>query len=130
MLILEFDSRSSKSSVKEFEERLGQIKGPRGAKAELIRAAIAGFSGDFTMIQLGHACPGVSRDMTDWFFADCKRNVKQSASAVVLGPLGGEGVIPPRKGNKEGNKTTANAFLLNKYALSLNKLCGYLTIIR
>ena len=52
-----------KSAYKEFEERLGQIKSPRGAKTEMIEAAINAFSGSFTMIQLEHSCPGVSRDM-------------------------------------------------------------------
>jgi len=52
-----------KSAYQEFEERLGQIKSPRGAKTEMIEAAINASSGSFTMIQLEHACPGVSRDM-------------------------------------------------------------------
>ena len=38
-----------KSAYKEFEESLGQIKGPRGAKTELIRAAIAALSDDFSV---------------------------------------------------------------------------------
>lgn len=52
-----------KSAYKEFEERLGQIKSPRGAKTELIIAAIAGFSDAFSVGDIRAKCPGVSIDM-------------------------------------------------------------------
>src|SRR3989304_6660480 len=52
-----------KTAYREFEERVGQIKGPRGAKTELIISAINFFSGEFTLSDLDRACPGVSRDM-------------------------------------------------------------------
>ena len=52
-----------KQGYTEFEERLGQIKSPRGAKTELVQRAIAGFSDTFTLTALERACPGVSRDM-------------------------------------------------------------------
>ncbi len=52
-----------KTAYKEFEEHLGRTKSPRGAKTEMIEAAINGFSSEFTLTQLEHACPGVSRDM-------------------------------------------------------------------
>ena len=52
-----------KTAYREFEERVGQIKGPRGAKTELIISAINFFSGEFTLSDLERACPGVSRDM-------------------------------------------------------------------
>jgi Fic family protein len=47
----------------EFEERVGQLKSPKGAKTELIKSAINSFSGEFTLSDLERACPGVSRDM-------------------------------------------------------------------
>ena len=34
-----------KSAYKEFEERVGQLRSPKGAKTELIRSAIDSFSG-------------------------------------------------------------------------------------
>ncbi len=52
-----------KAAYKEFEERVGQLKSPKGAKTELIIAAIDSFSGEFTLSGLERACPGVSRDM-------------------------------------------------------------------
>jgi Fic family protein len=52
-----------KSAYREFEERVGQVKSPRGAKTELIESAVAAFSGTFTLSDLERACPGVSRDM-------------------------------------------------------------------
>jgi len=52
-----------KSAYREFEERVGQLKSPKGAKTELIKSAIDSFSGEFSLSDLERACPGVSRDM-------------------------------------------------------------------
>jgi len=52
-----------KTAYREFAERVGEIKAPRGAKTDLIAAAIDRFVGDFTVSQLEQACPGISRDM-------------------------------------------------------------------
>jgi Fic family protein len=52
-----------KLGYKEFEDRMGRIKSPRGAKTELIEAAINKFSNEFSLNDLERACPGVSRDM-------------------------------------------------------------------
>ena len=54
-----------KEAYREFEERVGQLKSPRGAKTELIKSAVHAFSGfgEFTVRELERACPGVSRDM-------------------------------------------------------------------
>jgi len=52
-----------KAAYREFEERVGQMKSPRGAKTELIEIAVNAFSGDFTLGDLERYCPGVSRDM-------------------------------------------------------------------
>jgi len=52
-----------KMAYKEFEERLGQVKSPRGAKTELVERAIRDFSSEFSVSDLERACPGVSRDM-------------------------------------------------------------------
>jgi Fic family protein len=52
-----------KSAYKEFEERVGQLRSPKGAKTEMITTAINSFSGEFTLSDLERACPGVSRDM-------------------------------------------------------------------
>jgi|SRR5271157_563896 len=52
-----------KTAYLEFEERLGRTKSPRGAKTEMIEAAVNAMSEEFTLNRLEHACPGVSRDM-------------------------------------------------------------------
>ena len=52
-----------KTAYQEFEERVGKIKSPRGTKTELVESAIKAFSGEFTLVDLERACPGVSRDM-------------------------------------------------------------------
>jgi len=82
-----------KSAYKEFEERLGQIKSPRGAKTEMIEAAIDAFSGRFTMNQLEHACPGVSRDMIRLVL----RRIQKQGLAECLGR--GPGAPWRKRGN-------------------------------
>lgn len=52
-----------KTAYKEFTERVGDIKAPRGAKTDQILASIRRFVGEFTVSQLEQACPGISRDM-------------------------------------------------------------------
>jgi Fic family protein len=52
-----------KMAYKEFEDRMGRIKSPRGAKTELIEKAVRDFSSEFSVSDLERACPGVSRDM-------------------------------------------------------------------
>ena len=61
-----------KTAYREFAERVGEIKAPRGSKRDLVIAGIdrlaartAGFTvvGGFTLSELEQVCPGVSRDM-------------------------------------------------------------------
>jgi len=52
-----------KAAYREFEERVGQIASPRGAKTELVSAAIARQQGEFRVADLQKACPGVSVDL-------------------------------------------------------------------
>lgn len=47
----------------EFEQRAGQVKTPRGAKTDLVQAAIEAESGPFRIGDIQRACPGVSLDM-------------------------------------------------------------------
>lgn len=46
----------------EFERRAGEIKAPRGAKAGLVLEAIRQQSGEFRLIDIEQACPGVGRE--------------------------------------------------------------------
>ena len=52
-----------KMAYREFAERVGEMKAPRGSKTGLVLAAINRFTGEFTVSQVTQACPGVSRDM-------------------------------------------------------------------
>lgn len=52
-----------KLAYREFAERVGDIKVPRGAKTDLVLAAIGRFTGEFTVAQLEQTCHGVSKDM-------------------------------------------------------------------
>ena len=52
-----------KTASKEFEESLGRIKSPRGAKTQQIKRAVKNFSSEFTLSELERSCPGISRDM-------------------------------------------------------------------
>ena len=52
-----------KTAYREFESRVGQMKSPRGAKTEIVEAAIVSFEKEFAISDLEKACPGVSRDM-------------------------------------------------------------------
>jgi Fic family protein len=49
-------------AYKAFEERAGQVKSPRGAKADLVLGAIRRTIGPFRIADLQQACPGVSVD--------------------------------------------------------------------
>ena len=50
-----------RSAYQEFEQIIGQIRSPRGAKELLVETAIDGFPADFTFPELAQICPGVSR---------------------------------------------------------------------
>jgi Fic family protein len=52
-----------KAAYREFEERVGQVKGPRGEKTELVVRAINQSPEVFRIADLQAACPGVSLDM-------------------------------------------------------------------
>ncbi len=52
-----------KSAYKEFEERLGEMSQPRGEKTEMVKNAVAGFPGNFSVADLQKKLPGVSVDM-------------------------------------------------------------------
>ena len=50
-------------ACKEFEERVGLMTSPRGAKTEMVEHAIETVSGLFGITDVERLCPGVSRDM-------------------------------------------------------------------
>lgn len=52
-----------KKAYDEFEERVGQIKSPRGEKTALVEAAILRQDGAFSVSDIRDACPGVGVDL-------------------------------------------------------------------
>ncbi len=56
----------------EFEQRAGQTKSPRGAKAELVLAAIRQQVGGFRLADIERACPGVGREWVRSLLSDLK----------------------------------------------------------
>ena len=56
----------------EFEQRAGQVKAPRGAKAELVLTAIRQQLGDFRLVDIERACPGVGREWIRSLLSDLK----------------------------------------------------------
>jgi hypothetical protein len=56
----------------EFEERLGQVVAPKGAKAEMVREAVGRQLGEFRLMDIERACPGVGREWIRAVLADMK----------------------------------------------------------
>ena len=52
-----------KTAYRDLVGRVGNVSAPRGAKTDLVLAAIARFAGELTVSQLEQECPGVSRNM-------------------------------------------------------------------
>ena len=80
----------------EFEQRAGQVKAPRGAKAELVLAAICQESGDFRIGDIERACPGVGREWIRSLLSDLKADGKVSCQGKGPGArwryLGNKGI--------------------------------------
>lgn len=70
-----------KTAYREFAERVGEIREPRGAKREQVLRGIeqltARAAGGFSLKELEHVCPGVSRDMV-------RRVLREQQSAGVV----------------------------------------------
>lgn len=82
-----------KTAYREFEERVGQVRSPRGSKTELVHNAIAAQTGPFRLADLQRQCTGVSTDMI-------RRILKDLRKAGLLTCLG-------RGPNAEWRKTDA-----------------------
>ncbi len=62
-----------KSAYREFEEKAGNQKEPRGAKTELVESTIFSLARNYTLADLERACPGVSRDLIRKILRDLSR---------------------------------------------------------
>lgn len=70
-----------KTAYREFEQRLGRIKSPRGAKTALITGAIEKADGKFKVSDIKAECPGVSLDLI-------RKVLKDMRSKGLVGCLG------------------------------------------
>jgi len=82
-------------ACKEFERRVGQLSSPKGAKAEMVLDAVRRQSGEFRLVDIEKACPGVGREWIRRLLADLKG--RGEAACTGRGPaarwryLGGNG---------------------------------------
>ena len=65
-----------KIACREFEDRVGQIASPRGAKAEMVLAAVRAQAGGFRLADIERVCSGVGREWIRTLLADLKRTGK------------------------------------------------------
>jgi hypothetical protein len=84
-----------KAAYKEFAERVGEIKEPRGAKTAHTLAMNAGFNRPFSLMELEGRCPGISRDMLRRLL----RDEQQAGRIECLGK--GSGALWSKTGGKE-----------------------------
>jgi Fic family protein len=61
---------------KEFEQRMGQLKAPRGEKTALVETAIDRRTGDFAVSDLQNECPGVGLDLIRRILARLQKEKK------------------------------------------------------
>ena len=67
-----------KTAYREFEERVGKIASPKGAKAEIVREAIRRQTGEFRLAEIERLCPGVGREWIRALLADMKASGEAS----------------------------------------------------
>jgi Fic family protein len=61
-----------KTAYSEFEQRVGQTAEPKGAKSELVLSAIRAQIGEFRIVDIERACPGVGREWIRTLLADLR----------------------------------------------------------
>jgi len=62
-----------KTAYREFEDRLGQVQAPRGAKRELVLRAVRAQTGEFRLTDIERACPGVGREWIRLLLSELKK---------------------------------------------------------
>jgi hypothetical protein len=70
-----------KPAYGEFERRVGQTASPKGAKTEMVEAAVESMMDSFTVNELEKAYPGVCRDM----IRRVLRGLKEAGRVEALG---------------------------------------------
>ena len=77
-----------KSAYREFEERVGQLGSPKGAKAEMVLGAIRAQLGEFRLADIERACPGVGREWIRKLLVDLRSSGEGLAVARGLPHVG------------------------------------------
>ena len=104
-----------KTAYRDFVERVGEIKAPRGEKRERVLAGInhllSRHKSGFKISELEQVCPGVSRDMVRHVLREQQEMGVIACSGRGVGALwsrtsgGNKGKpLPSNEGNEEGNK--------------------------
>jgi hypothetical protein len=65
-----------KTAYREFEERVGQMASPKGSKSEIVLEAIRKQTGEFRLVDIERACPGVGREWIRALLAKLKKSGK------------------------------------------------------
>src|SRR4030043_258923 len=78
---LNFVLYTLKTAYREFEERVGQIASPKGAKTELVISVIGRHPGPFRISDIQKECPGVSVDL----IRSVLKNLRSSGKVKCLG---------------------------------------------
>lgn len=102
-----------KHAYRDFVDRVGEIKAPRGEKREMVIQGIEQLlsrpPGSFKISELEQVCPGVSRDMVRHVLREQQDAGSISCTGRGSGASwskedgGGGNELPPSKGNEEGN---------------------------
>lgn len=90
-------------ACKEFEERVGAMASPRGAKTEMVQHAIETISGEFGIADVERLSPGVSRDMIRLLLRELKAVGRVECLGRGPGAKWRKRVISLKEGNKEGS---------------------------
>ena len=84
-----------KTAYREFVERVGDVQAPRGSKTKQVLQSLRQLPSEFTLAQLEHACPGVSRDMV-------RRVLREQSGKLVLCRGRGPGAVWMKKSPEKG----------------------------
>lgn len=71
---INFTLSSLNTACREFELRAGQMTSPKGAKAEMVIESIRSQTGEFRLIDIEKACPGVGREWIRVLLAELKKS--------------------------------------------------------
>lgn len=86
---------------------------PKGAKPEMVEAVIESMTNFLTVSELERACPRVSSDMVGRVLRGLKEEGEETWGGC-RGRSGRNGVVPLKRGNKEGDVARLRAVISDK----------------